>query len=61
MTFYMDQDGAIWQSWRAGSLCCIYDPDDPEDTEIGIPTAWYEVSDNYGPLVEVSPSDWKED
>jgi hypothetical protein len=60
MAFYRDVDGAIWQSGRGGSLYCIFDPEEPEDTSIGISMHWYEVSDSFGPLITVRPTGWEE-
>jgi hypothetical protein len=60
MAFYRDSDGAIWQDGMDDRLHCIVDPDDEGDTAIGIPQPWYEVSESFGPIVEVRPSGWEE-
>ncbi|MEU0912184.1 hypothetical protein [Streptomyces althioticus] len=59
MAFYRDEDGAIWQDGYPDALYCIDDPDD-DDSSIGIPMPWYEVSDSFGPLVKVRPTGWEE-
>jgi hypothetical protein len=60
MAFYRDVDGAIWQDGRNGSMSCLFDPDDPDDSSLGIPLAWHEVSDSFGPLIKVKPTGWEE-
>lgn len=61
MSFYRDEDGAIWQDGHPDVLYCIFDPeDDDESSMIGVPMPWYEVSDSFGPLIKVQPTGWEE-
>lgn len=60
MAFYRDSDGAIWQDGWSEVLYCIADPEDGDDTMIGIPMDPSEVGDTFGPLVKVRPIGWEE-
>jgi len=63
MAFYRDTDGAIWLDGdlKGENLVCIYDPEVPDDDwAVGVKSPWYEVSENWGPLVVVEPTGWRE-
>lgn len=54
MRIWADIDGALWAQVDTDTVRCLYDPDFPDDTDLGDPFPIEAVTDAYGPLVPLN-------
>lgn len=54
MRIWADADGALWAQTDTDTLCCLYDPETPDDYTLGEPMPVEAVTDAHGPLVPLN-------